>query len=337
MPATVRDIARLAEVSPATVSRALTRPSSVAEATRDRILEVAQELGYQRSSRPARTPVHTSPASEVAGTGSIGIVVPDLYNPTFASLLKAAQHRLAVQGYTAFFADSDRQGEVEIDLARSLVPKVDGLVICSPLGDPDDLLALGEQVPLLLVDGHVDGLKALTIEYADGMAQAVNHLASLGHRRIAYAGGRLSTWSEQQRREGLTSALATLDLAEFVDLGHFYAGIGGGYAAADQLLATDATAIICINTFVAVGLMNRLAQRGISVPHDVSVIEFDAATTNQLVSPMLTTVAPSQGAVGQAAADAIIQLAKDGTHRHAGTIPVELSIQQSTTAPHERA
>lgn len=326
MAATVRDIARIAEVSPATVSRALTRPESVAEATRNRIVEVAEQLGYERTTRPV---VGENPGR----TAAIGIVVPDLHNPTFASLLKAAQHRLTVRGYTTCIADSDRQGEVEIELARGLAPTVDGLVLCSPLSDPDALRDLTREVPVLLVDGSVDPLSALTIEYADGMAQAVTHLAALGHRSIAYAGGRISTWSESQRRLGLEDALSRLDLANFVDLGHFFAGIGGGYAAADQLLTTEATAIICINTFVAVGLMNRLSQRGIRVPADISVIEFDAATTNQLVSPMLTTVAPSPGAVGLAAADAITQLIEGGAQRYMRSIPVELSIQQSTAVP----
>ncbi|MFC7620460.1 LacI family DNA-binding transcriptional regulator [Microlunatus sp. GCM10028923] len=328
MTATVRDIARLAKVSPATVSRALSRPDTVAEATRHRVLQVADELGYQRQpSRPAERPEQT---------GAIGIVLPDLDNPTFASLLKSAQHRLQVRGYGVYVADSDRNAEAETELARSLAPRVDGLIICSPLGDPQTNLELGAEVPLLLVDGQVEGLSSVNIEYADGMRQAVTHLAALGHRRIAYAGGRIVTWSEAQRRVGLEQAIAEHALPDLIDLGHFFAGVGGGYAAADQLLATDATAIICVNTFVAMGIVNRLAQRGGRVPDDLSIVEFDAANTNHLVTPMLTTVAPSYGSVGWAAADAIVQLIGTEGSAIGRTVPVELSVQQSTSAPPTR-
>ncbi len=324
--ATVRDIARLAEVSPATVSRALARPDAVAEATRRRVVEVAEQLGYRRAVREPLEGVRRP-------TGTVGLVVPDLNNPTFASLLKAAQHRLAVRGLHAMVVDTDRQAETEIAMARQLSGVVDGMVICSPLADPADLRHLARQTPLLLVDGQADPLPSLTIEYADGMTQVVAHLSALGHRTIAYAGGRVSTHAEAQRRIGLEAAAAEREVT-LIDLGHFSAGVGGGYSAADALLTTEATAIVCINTFVAVGLMNRLAQRGVRVPADISVVEFDAATTNQLVSPMLTTVAPSSGAVGTAVADAVIQLigAEQEAPRHR-TIPVELSIQQSTAVP----
>lgn len=326
MGATVRDIARLAQVSPATVSRALSRPDAVAEETRRRVVEVAEELGYRRAVREPLEGVRRR-------TGAVGLVVPDLNNPTFASLLKAAQHRLAVRGLHAMVVDTDREAETELAMARQLVEVTDGLVICSPLSQPTDLRHLARQVPVLLVDGEAEPMPSLTIDYADGMAQVIAHLAALGHRTIAYAGGRVTTHAERQRRSGLEVAVTERGVV-LVDLGHFSAGVGGGYSAADALLTTEATAIVCINTFVAVGLMNRLAQRGVRVPADISVVEFDAATTNQLVSPMLTTVAPSSGAVGSAVADAVIQLieAEQDAPRHR-RIPVELSIQQSTAVP----
>ena len=284
---------------------------------------VAAELGYERPSGRVADP----------GTerGTIGFVLPDLNNPTFSSLLKAAQQRLNSRGCDVMVADSERDPYAEAELVRAMAPKLDGLVVCSPLSEPSFLASIGRGLPVLLVDGQVPGLSSLTLEYADGMRQAVGHLAALGHRKLAYAGGRVTTWPEQQRRLGLAQAVDKLKLPAFVDLGHFVAEIGGGYAAADLLLSSEATAIVCVNTFVALGLINRLGQRGVRVPEQVSVIEFDAATTNQLVSPMLTTVAPSQGAMGSAVADIIVRMVRAESRQVEESIPVELSVQQSTS------
>lgn len=322
MSVTVREIARVAEVSPATVSRALTRPETVAEGTRTRVLEVAERLGYQRAIDRGE-PLKLS-------NGVIGIVVPDLLNPTFTAMVKESQHRLHLRGYELMLADTERNADAELELAGSMLPHVDGLVVCSALSEHADLAELASQKPLLLIDSAVPGVPTISVEYADGMQQAVAHLVALGHQRIAYAGGRLTTWSETERREGLRRAVEAHALPDFLDLGHYLASVGGGYAAADQLLATDATAIVCINTFVALGLVHRLNQRGVAVPSRMSVVQFDAGGNSHLVSPMLTTVAPPDGAVGRVAAEAIVRMVND---RPSGveTIRVDLSIRQSTT------
>ncbi|MBP2351671.1 LacI family transcriptional regulator [Kribbella aluminosa] len=326
MTVTVRDIAREAGVSAATVSRALARPDSVAPDTRQRVIEVAGRLGYVAA--PSRR------SDGRSATASIGLVVPDLDNPTFASLLKSAEQRCRVRGYAVLVGDCEKDAEIEADLVRDLSGRVDGLVICSPRSEPGTIAAFAEQVPLLVVDGHGEGLTSVTVDYTGGMDQVVTHLTALGHRQLAYAGGRTSTWSELERREGLRRALAERGLPEYVDLGAFTAGIAGGYAAADQLLATPATAIVCINTLVALGLINRLNQRGLSVPGDMSIVEFDTANTSRLASPLLTTVAPPPGTVGWTAADVMVQTIENPADTvNSRKIPVELSIQQSTGAP----
>lgn len=326
MAITVRDIAKEAGVSAATVSRALARPEAVAPATRKRVIEVAERLGYDVT-------MSTRPNGRVKQS-SIGVIVPDLDNPTFASLVKSAQQRCRVRGYATVLGDCEKDAEIEADLLRDLSDRVDGLIICSPRNQANKVATFAERVPLVVVDGHVEGLPTVTVDYAGGMDQVVTHLAALGHTQLAYAGGRTATWSEQQRREGLHRALANRNLPNYIDLGAFSAGIAGGYAAADQLLATPATAIVCINNLIALGTINRLHQRGLSVPEDLSVVEFDTANTSRMASPLLTTVAPPPGTVGWTAADTIIHTVENPHETtNSRMIPVELSIQRSTGAP----
>lgn len=127
MPATIRDVARLAGVSPSTVSRALSMPEMVNAATRARVATAVEQLQYQPN-RAAR-------GLTTGRTGNVGLVVPDLANPLFASVAKSVQARARRQGVAVFVADTEEDQTVEAGLIRALAQQVDGLILCSPRSD----------------------------------------------------------------------------------------------------------------------------------------------------------------------------------------------------------
>ena len=139
MAVTIRDVARAAGVSPATVCRALTAPDRVRDTTRARVLQAAGDLGYSPN-RAARGLI-------TGRTGNLGIIVPDLANPFFPGVVKGVQARAREADYAVFLADTDEDPTVEADLVRALIKQVDGIVLCSPRMGEDELRSLAGETP----------------------------------------------------------------------------------------------------------------------------------------------------------------------------------------------
>lgn len=321
MAASVREIARLAGVSPSTVSRTLNRPDDVSPDTRRKVYEAAASVGWdaEASTKPQAHP----PA--------IAVIVPDLEMPPFASIVKSVQQRCAQAGFRVYFADSGRDRMTEEELIAEYASAAAGTIVCSPRSDPASLRRQSDDGNLVLVDAVVEGVASVVVDYTGGMKEIVGNLVALGHTRVAYAGARARTWSEEERRTALSTALLDAGFEDFIDLGKFGAGVAAGYAAADQLVASGASAVVCINNFLALGMMKRLERRGVHVPSDVSIVEFDNVNSSQFVAPLLSSVVPASNAVGWAAADALLQLVRepDGP-RHVRVIPVELLSMETT-------
>jgi DNA-binding LacI/PurR family transcriptional regulator len=323
MAVTVRDIAQAAGVSISTVSRALSAPHMVSDRTRSKVISVAQELGY-RPNKAARVLI-------TGRTGNIGLVVPDIENPFFASVTKGVQSRARKAGFAVFIADSDEDASVEGELVQNLAAQVDGVVFCSPRTSEAEIRALAELTPLVLVNREISGLPSITVDNADGIRQVVLHLRALGHRHIAYAGGPASSWSEQQRHAALERTVDNLGDVEVTWLGGFRPFYSGGFAAADLALASNATAVIAYNDMVAVGILGRLHQRGLDVPDALNVVGFDNVSVATLVSPPLTTVGLPLAKIGRAAVDLLLAVvagnAGDVATRQ---LPLELIVREST-------
>lgn len=280
-PVTIRDVARAAEVSPATVSRTFLRPEKVDPATRERILDVAARLDY-RPNRAAQ--------SLITGlTGNIGIVVPDLANPFFPSVVKGIQSRAEELGYSALLVDTDEDLKRESELVAALSRQVDGLVLCSARMADEDLMALREQRPLVLINRQVPGVPAVTFDNEGGIAQEVVHLKALGHRRIGYVAGPSTSYSSRVRQAAATAELAREGLVE-VPIGSFAPSFDGGRSAAEKVLLADVTAVMVYNDVMALGLVNQLTRYGISVPNDISVVGYDDIEFASMSNPPLTTV-----------------------------------------------
>ncbi|GAA1561341.1 LacI family DNA-binding transcriptional regulator [Kribbella sancticallisti] len=332
MAATIRDVARLAGVSPSTVSRALSMPGVVNATTRARVQAAADRLGYEPN-RAARGLI-------TGRTGNIGLVVPDLANPFFPSVVKGVQARARASDVAVFLADTDEDARAEAGLVRALAKQVDGMILCSPRASQEDLAAIAQETTVVLVNRLVEGIAAVTFDNEGGMRQAVAHLVALGHRKIAWVGGPQTSWSSAHRILGLTAA-ARDSGAELIEVGHFAPTYDGGMAAADQAVATGATAVVTYNDLVAIGLLARLHARGISVPDDLSVVGVDDIAMSRMSRPALTTVRLPKQRAGEIAVELLLAVLDapdpDTIVGSRGSLPGELIVRDSTGVAHRQA
>ena len=298
MAVTIHEVARRAEVSVSTVSRSFTMPEMVNAATRRRVLQVAEELGYQPN-RAARGLV-------TGKTGNIGVVVPDVANPFFSAVLKGCAARAREARHVVFLADAAEDTRVEAEVVGAMAKQVDGIVLCSPRMESAQLERLIGVAPLVLVNRDDRDLPAVLMDSADGVRQAVEHLGALGHRRIAYLSGPAASWAGEERLRGLRSAAPACDV-EAVELGPFPPTFQGGIQAADLALARGVTAVLAFNDLMAVGVMNRLAARGVAVPAEMSLVGFDDIEMSSMTAVPLTTVRMPMEAAGRAAVDLLLE------------------------------
>lgn len=324
---TIRDVARAAGVSISTVSRALTSPEQVAADTRVRIQETVRSMGY-RPNRAARGLI-------TGRTGNIGLVVPDLENPFFGSICKGVQGRARSAGYAVFIGDTDEDATVEAEVVRSLAKQVDGLILCSARGTDQALERLARDCLLVLVNRRLGDIMSITFDNGGGLRAVMRHLVALGHRKIAYAAGPVTSWSDRERSIAFRNFGADTPDLELIELGHFPPFFAGGVQAGDLAIASGATAVVAFNDLVAVGLLDRLRQRGIRVPDDISVTGFDDVQVSTLTSPNLTTVNFPRIQMGRASVDLLLDsvAGQPGDIQPVREMPVELVVRQSTAVP----
>src|SRR5512140_2920400 len=212
MAVTITDVARAAGVSASTVSRALSLPEKVDPATRERVVRVAEHLGY-RPNRAARGLI-------TGRTGNLGLILPDLANPFFPSLVKTIQHHAHRADYQVLMMDTDEDPTAELGLVKSLAKQVDGVILCSPRMRPQELREAATISPTVLVNRKARQVPAVVFDNVQGMGRILQHLAELGHEHVGFAGGPRSSWSNNERTRGLREAAAELGL-ELAELGHF--------------------------------------------------------------------------------------------------------------------
>jgi DNA-binding LacI/PurR family transcriptional regulator len=325
----IREVAARAGVSPATVSRVFTQPQAVAADTRRRVMTAAEELRYAP---------HPAASSLARGrTGNLGIVVPDIANSFSAMITKAVHRQARREGYALFVAGSDEVVHDEEASARALAQQVDGLLLLAPRMSDEDLLALAGLAPVVAVNRLLDGIPAVLTNAQEATGHAVEHLHALGHRAAVYLAGP-DGYANDVRLRGFRDACSRLGIAAS-ESGPFEARYTAGVRAADLVLASGATAVVAYNDEIAAGVVNRLADRGIGVPGDVSVVGFDDTGLAEMVTPRLTTVRIPATAAGTAAIELLLDLVRgrDGDVRSPREVCGELIVRSSTgparTAP----
>jgi LacI family transcriptional regulator len=285
---TIREVADAAGVSTATVSRALAGVQTVDPELVERVRQSADRLGY-RANRVAR-------ALRRQSTQTIGLVVPDITDPFYPAVVRAIERELRRTGLSLLLCDSGNDPEVEAELLRNLFDhQVDGLLVSASdrtASRPAVELA-ASRTPLLQIDQRaVAELPYVGVEQADAMHQVVEHLLGQGCRSFGYLGAGRETSAGQERLDGFLEHAKPADSAAAgrVELGDV--SVPWGYEAAARLLDAGPRpdAIICSSDLAAIGALQALRERGVSVPGDVAVTGFDDTVLAVASDPPLTSV-----------------------------------------------
>jgi DNA-binding LacI/PurR family transcriptional regulator len=328
-PVTTHDVAREAGVSQATVSLVLggNPRARVAAATRARVTEAAEALGY-RPNLLARGLVRRR-------SYAIGVMVPDLSNPFFLDVVTGVQRVAAEAGY-AVLAGDVRETTPERHLEALRARQVDGVVL-DGLGAatlPEGALA---GLRVALVDVPSDRWPGVASDAAEAGRLAAEHLLALGHRRFAFVGPATDAHAPRMRERGFVLALRAAGIALPSErLRRAPAGVGGGLAAMKALLALRErpTAVFCANDLMAAGALKACLKGGVDVPGAISLVGCDDVEMASVVTPELTTVAVPARELGARAARLLLrQLDGDGIQiRPTRPLPVRLVVRGTTAA-----
>ena len=329
--ARIQDVAKLADVSTATVSRALATPERVSPEARARVLEAIAKTGYVPN--PAARTLRSQK------TYMVLVVLPDLSNTFFSKILRGIEETLFEAGYGMIISDLDGSPEKEAHFAAfTAAGRVDGAILLNGHLFGQSREAEGQpariKIPLVAVCEAIPGADIPQIEIdnraaAYGMTQ---HLASLGHRSIAYVSGPASNILERERFQGFKDGLGAADLP--FDPALVLAGdytIEAGVRAGQELVArsTRPTAVFCTSDEMAIGLMRTLFSAGLRVPEDISVAGFDDIEFAAVAEPPLTTIHQPRRELGQAAASALIELLQGRPSPKRIRLETELVIRDS--------
>ena len=320
---TVHDVARRAGVSIATVSRVFGRPDAVAAPTRQRVLTAADELGY--------TPNTTARALQRGRTGYLGLLVHDLANPFYATVAKAAQLEARHSGFALLCADYGDRPSEELDLAREMARHVDGLLLY-PSQPTDEALraAVADLGPAVVLDSPVEGAPTVLMSTVDGIEQAVEHLAALGHRGLTYLDAApTAMYSSLDRRRNIEASCARMGV-ELSLVGPFVPTFEAGVRAADLVVAQGSTAVVAFSDQMALGVVRRLTERRVRVGDDVSVVGVDDIWIAAQVTPALTTVRMPCAEAGSAAARLLMHRIEGAASAPEVVLPTELIVRSST-------
>lgn len=317
-----------------TASRALNERTAVLlnPATLERVRETADGLGY-RVNGMAR-------ALKTRRSMSIGMVVPDITNPFFPPVVRGAEDVLDRAGYSLLLSSSDNDlGKARRQTAAMLEGQADGLLLAMARRDDPlvaDLRAGG--TPVVLVNRTIDrgGVSAVVPDDFHGALEAVEHLYALGHRRLAFVGGPLSTSNGARRRASFDETVQRLGLPEVAVLEASAFDEQAGYAAAQTLLTEHPriTGVVAGNDLIAVGIIVAAAERGRNCPRDISVVGFNDMLLAGRLQPPLTTIRIPQYDVGRRAAELLMALVAEPARRpETVMISGELVVRGSTAPP----
>jgi DNA-binding LacI/PurR family transcriptional regulator len=301
----IREIARRAKVSTATVSRAINRVPTVDPQLAKRVWKVVDELGYYPN---------TQARALVSGKSRIfGLVVSEITNPFFPEIVQTFEELAVRNNYeillTSTVHDSTR---MKSSVRRMIERRVDGVAILT-FGMEESLLndLRLRKVPLVFVDVGPNAARVsnIRIDYQNGIRQAVQHLAALRHTRIAFVAGPAGLRSAGARKEAFRSSMSEIGLVvppEMVAVGDHT--MEGGMRALGELmrLPKPPTAVLCSNDMTAIGVMREAYDLGINVPRDLSVVGFDDIRLSEFITPPLTTVRMSQTELAQIAFQALM-------------------------------
>ena len=326
----MENVAERAKVSRALVSLVMNNSPQVSDEKRESVLRAAEELGY-RPNLVARQLAKRR-------TQTIGVLVDDLRNPFFGEVVDGIEAEAADHGFTALILNGHRDAQRELDAVETfLQSRVEGMALVGPRVGDDDLARLGGATPCVVVasGGAHPGVDTVTTDGRWGAELAVQHLASLGHTRIAHMDGGNNV-SAEERRDGYRSGMQAAGIGDFIDIRAAGDDEADALDVIDELLseADPPTAIFAFNDLLAAGALNRLDEAGVAVPGEVSLVGFDNTFIAALRHLSLTTVNQPTLAMGKLAVETLLTRLSDGTDepvRH--TLEPQLVVRSTTGPP----
>ncbi|MES5814478.1 LacI family DNA-binding transcriptional regulator [Pseudoxanthomonas sp. Soil82] len=325
---TIRDVAREANVSVATVSRALNGHSNVAEPVRRQVLEVANRLRY--------SPHAAARSLSSRSTQTVGVVLPDVHGEFFSELIRGIDSLARTSGRHLLLSSYHGDPEEQAAALRAMRGRVDGLLVMSPYaGQPGFLAENLPQLPVVLINTQQDApaWPVFEVDNHAGALAMTRHLLSLGHRHLAFVGGPEHNHDARERLRGFRDAIAAQEGVRGSEFdGEF--DEASGHRAGGQILALAQRpdAVFAANDMMALGCLYAFAQAGLAVPDDIALAGFDDIPLARFVHPSLTTMRVSIAELGASALKRLlVQIDADeaaAAERH--VLTPELVVRQSS-------
>ena len=328
----IKEVAKRARVSTATVSRTINNSAKVKPTTAARVRKAIEELNFYPNTH-ARTLVS-------GRSRMLGLIISDITNPFFPELVKSFEDQAVQRGKEVIIGNTDYNPKRMAGCIRRMVErKVDGVAIMTSEADPALMMELTRRnIPTVFMDTGKPGPNCVNIriDYAQGIQEALEHLFALNHRRIAFITGPMNLESSRMRYDAFMAGLKARGLADQALVERANHRIEGGAMAMRNLLRSPhrPTAVVASNDLTAIGALGAILDAGLRVPNDISLVGFDDISFAHLTQPPLTTIILSRtqlAVTAFAALEALIRK-EDGSHADY-SIPTHLVMRRSTAAP----
>lgn len=328
--ATLRDVADRVGVSPRTVSRVVNEEGGFSEATRARVLEAVEDLGYQ--------PNMLARGLITRRSGTVGLVGVDMTDPFFPAMADDIQNAARETGRTMFFASNDGDPQRQAEVFRSLLSHaVDGVIVFPAPGTIDQLAGYARRgMPLVVVDDIVEfpNLASVSFDLEDGAGKAAQHLLSAGRRRICMIGSEITVPRTRRRERGFFQAFENAPTGvQPPELVRVRPTLSGGADGLRKLLERrpDLDGIFAFNDSMAVGAMRAAQAGGYRVPDDIAIVGCNDIEMSALVNPGLTTIRLDRPRLSAEAIRVLHELIEEPARNPTPVVlPVELVIREST-------
>ncbi|MEP9401003.1 LacI family DNA-binding transcriptional regulator [Sphingomonas sp. VNH70] len=323
--ATIRDVARAADVSVASVSRVLNGLNNVRPALREKVEAAAAQLGY--------VPHAGARSLSLARSNAIGVLLPDLHGEFFSELLRGMDREASARGLQLLLSNMHADPARAVEALHTMRGRVDGMVVMAPHIDPDRLAGhMPGGVPAILVNcaPHHLPRPELRIDNVLGARMMVEHLVAAGRRRILHLAGPVGNIDAEERVEGYRAAMRDAGLEPCVERGTFLEE--SGVALAERLIRerSGIDAVFAANDMMAIGVLMTLRRAGVAVPDDIALAGFDDVPLARLISPALTTLRIDIARLGERAVIRLINLIAGGEDRNIEHRAPVLVVRETT-------
>jgi DNA-binding LacI/PurR family transcriptional regulator len=323
----IREVARVAKVSTATVSRTINGSDKVTPETKERVQRAIEELKF-----------YPNTWARALGSGHsslYGLIISDITNPFFPELVKSFEDIAVQNGQEVLIANTNYDpARMDLCVSRMLQRKVDGVAIMTSEMDGKLITELhNREIPLVFLDtGAAQGLTSnIVVNYAAGVDAAVEHIVSMGHTEIAFISGPMMLRSARVRREAFAGCLERKGIgAGLMEEGNHQ--VDGGHQAMARLLRGKVrpTAVLASNDMTAIGALGAIHEMGLRVPEDISIVGFDDIQISAFTQPALTTVRLSRDEIARVAFRALYSIRQDGGRGAEYRVEPSLVVRKST-------